>query len=112
MTEMLGLKNRLTGVVAFLGIAVPIYLVGCLGLRVIGLPAILGAIFRPNRQSGLRFVLAFFVVLGLLIALTYRLRSDRIGTRIQQQRVVSHPEQIRGMDLRGRSPSNLISACR
>ena len=73
MMEVLGLKNRLTGVVAFLGIAVPIYLVGCLGLRVIGVPAILRAIFRPNRQSGLRFVLAFFVVIGLLIALTCRI---------------------------------------
>ena len=73
MMEVLGLKNRLTGVVAFTGIALPIYLVGCLGLRVIGVPAILGAIFRPNRQSGLRFVLAFFVVIGLLIALTCRI---------------------------------------
>jgi hypothetical protein len=55
MMEVLGTKNRLTGVVALTGIALPVYLVGCLGLRVIGVPAILGAIFRPNRQSGLRF---------------------------------------------------------
>jgi hypothetical protein len=73
MMEVLGLKNRLTGVVAFLGIAVPIYLVGCLGLRVIGVPAILRAIFRPDPKSGLRFVLAFFVMIGLLIALTCRI---------------------------------------
>ena len=39
----------------------------------IGVPAILGALFRPNRQSGLRFVLAFFVVIGVLIALTCRI---------------------------------------
>jgi hypothetical protein len=73
MMEVLGMKNRLTGVVALTGIALPVYLVGCLGLRVIGVPAMLKAIFRPDQKSGLRFVLAFFVVLGVLIALTYRL---------------------------------------
>jgi hypothetical protein len=70
--EALGMKEWFTGVVAFTSIALPIYLVGCLGLRVISVPAILSALFRPNQKSGLRFVLAFFVVLGLLIALTYR----------------------------------------
>ncbi|PYK17739.1 MAG: hypothetical protein DME55_09050 [Verrucomicrobia bacterium] len=73
MVEVLGMKNRLTGVVAFTGIALPIYLVGCLGLRVIGVPVIFRAIFRPDRQSGLRFVLALFVVIGVLITLTYRI---------------------------------------
>lgn len=73
MVEVLGMKNRLTGLVAFTGIALPIYLVGCLGLRVIGVPAILSSIFRPDQQSGLRFVLAFFVVIGVLITLTYRI---------------------------------------
>jgi len=71
--EVLGMKNRLTGVVALIGIALPIYLVGCLGLRVIGVPSILRAIFRPDPKSGLRFVLAFFVMIGLLIALTCRI---------------------------------------
>jgi hypothetical protein len=52
-------------------VALPIYLVGSLGLRVIGVPAILNAIFRPNRKSALRFILALFVVLGLLIALMF-----------------------------------------
>jgi hypothetical protein len=70
MMDVLGMKNRLSGVLAFTSIALPIYLVGCLGLRVIGVPAILKAIFHPNQKSGLRFVLAFFVVLGLLITLT------------------------------------------
>jgi membrane protein CcdC involved in cytochrome C biogenesis len=70
MMQVLGMKNRLTGVVALTGIALPIYLVGCLGLRVIGVPAILRAVFRPDQKSGLRFVLAFFVVIGLFIALT------------------------------------------
>src|SRR6266487_1352576 len=73
MMKLLGMKERFTGVVAFTSIALPIYLVGCLGLRAIGVPAILRAIFRPDRQSGLRFVLAFFVVIGLLVALTCRI---------------------------------------
>ncbi len=73
MMEALGTKDWLTGVVAFAGIALPIYLVGCLGLRVIGVPAILSAIFRPNPESGLRFVLALFVVIGLLVTLTCRI---------------------------------------
>jgi hypothetical protein len=70
MMVMLGMKERFTGVVAFTSIALPIYLVGCLGLRVFGVPAILSTIFRPDPKSGLRLVLAFFVVIGLLIALT------------------------------------------
>jgi hypothetical protein len=73
MTEALGIKNRFTNTVTLTGIALPIYLIGCLGLRVIGVPAILSALFRPTRHSGLRFVLAFFVVIGVLIALTCRL---------------------------------------
>ena len=73
MMEVLGIRDRFTSVVAVVGIALPIYLVGCLGLRVIGVPAILKALFRPDEKSGLRFVLAFFVVIGLLIALTCRI---------------------------------------
>jgi hypothetical protein len=73
MMNMLGMKERFTGVVAFTGIALPIYLVGCLGLRVIAVPAILKAVFRPGKKSGLRFVLALFVVIGLLITLTCRI---------------------------------------
>ena len=79
MVEVLGMKNRLTGVVAFTSIALPIYLVGCLGLRVIGVPAIFRAIFRPEPKSGLRFILAVFVVIGVLIASTYRIVPAGFG---------------------------------
>jgi hypothetical protein len=71
--DAFGMKERFTGVVAFTSIALPIYLVGCLGLRMIGVPAILSALFRPDRQSGLRFVLAFFIVIGVVITLTCRI---------------------------------------
>jgi hypothetical protein len=72
MTEVLGIRNRFTNTLTLTGIALPIYLIGCLGLRVIGVPAILSALFRPTRSSGLRFILAFFVVIGVLLALTCR----------------------------------------
>ena len=100
MMDVLGMKDRLTGVVAFSGIAVPIYLVGCLGLRVIGVPAILRAIFRPDPKSGLRFVLAFFVVIGVLITLTSRIMPAGLRTHTTTA-LVSRPKQIRRMDLRG-----------
>jgi len=69
--EAIGIKDRLSGWLAFATLALPIYLVGTLGLRVIGVPAILNGIFRPNPKSALRFILALFVVLGLLIALMF-----------------------------------------
>jgi hypothetical protein len=66
----LGLGNWLGGPLAFAIVALPIYLVGCLGLRVIGVPAILTAIFRPRPGGGVRFLLGIFVVIGVVIALT------------------------------------------
>jgi hypothetical protein len=69
--ETLGLKDRLSGWLAFVTLALPIYLVGTLGLRVIGVPTTLNAVFRPNPKSALRFILALFVVIGLLIALMF-----------------------------------------
>ena len=69
--EMIGIKDRLSGWLAFTTMALPIYLVGTLGLRVIGVPAILSAVFRPNPKSALRFILAVFVVIGVLIALMF-----------------------------------------
>lgn len=69
--EALGIKDRLSGSFAFATVALPIYLVGSLGLRVIGVPAILNAIFRPNPKAGLRFILGLFVVIGLLMGLMF-----------------------------------------
>jgi hypothetical protein len=71
--EAIGMKDRLSGWLAFITVALPIYLVGSLGLRVIGVPGILQAIFRPDAKSALRFILALFVVIGLLIALMFSL---------------------------------------
>jgi hypothetical protein len=69
--QALGLEDRLSGWVAFATVALPIYLVGTLGLRVVGVPAILKGIFRPTPKSALRFILGLFVVAGLLTALMF-----------------------------------------
>ena len=69
--QTLGLGNWLSGPFAFVFVALPIYLVGCLGLRVVGVPAILTAIFRPRPCGAVRFMLGIFVVSGVLIALAY-----------------------------------------
>lgn len=69
----LGMKNWFMNVFAFSAIALPLYLIGCLGLRVIGVPVILRAIIRPEHDSGLRFILAVFVVVGAVITLTCRI---------------------------------------
>jgi hypothetical protein len=68
--QTLGLGNWLSGPLAFVVVALPIYLVGCLGLRVIGVPVILTAIFRPRPGGAVRFLLGIFVVIGVVIALT------------------------------------------
>jgi hypothetical protein len=68
--QTLGLGNWLSGPLAFVVVALPIYLVGCLGLRVIAVPAILTAIFRPRPGGAVRFLLGIFVVIGVVIALT------------------------------------------
>jgi hypothetical protein len=69
----LGMGGWFTNVAAFTAIALPLFLAGCLGLRLIGIPAILTTLFWPRREQALRFVLAVFVVLGIVITLTCRI---------------------------------------
>jgi len=68
--QTLGLGDWLSGPLSFAVVALPIYLMGSLGLRVIGVPGILTAIFRLKSGGGVRFLLALFVVIGVVIALT------------------------------------------
>ncbi|MGC2627249.1 MAG: hypothetical protein WA269_10455 [Candidatus Udaeobacter sp.] len=69
--EAIGMKQWSTGWIGFVSVAMPLYLVGTLGFRVIGVPALFNAIFRPNPVSALRFVLGIFVVIGVLLALLF-----------------------------------------
>jgi hypothetical protein len=68
--QTLGLGDRFSGPLAFAIVALPIYLVGSLGLRVIGIPAIFASIFRPKPDGAVRCMLGIFVVMGVIIALT------------------------------------------
>jgi hypothetical protein len=69
--KMLGLGHWFSAPLGFAVVGLPIFLVGCLGLRVIGVPRIFTAIFRPKSEGAVRFLLAIFVVIGVIIALTY-----------------------------------------
>jgi hypothetical protein len=71
--EALGLSSWSSSVFSFVLLGLPTFLVGSLGLRVIGAPAILRAIAPPRPESALRFVVALFVVIGIAIALTCRI---------------------------------------
>ena len=69
----LGLGDSYTaGIPGFIFVALPIYLVGCLGLRVIALPGMARELANPSRDGGLRFTLAVFVVIGIALTLTLR----------------------------------------
>jgi len=54
----------------FLGVALPLFLLGSLGLRVIGIGSMVGALGHPSGEHGMRFLLAVFVVGGIAVALT------------------------------------------
>jgi len=51
----------------------PGYLVGSLGMRVIGLPAVVKKLFKPGGGDPMRFLLAIFCVLGPIITLVGKL---------------------------------------
>ncbi|MEP7071702.1 MAG: hypothetical protein ABI839_04895, partial [Verrucomicrobiota bacterium] len=68
-----GLKGWFAGFWTFSGIALPMYLVGCLGLRVLAVPTIVKTLIRPRPALPLRFVLALYVVVGAAITLTCRI---------------------------------------
>lgn len=64
------------GPVAFAGlaglflVALPGYLLGSLGLRVMGVPRMLKELFRPNPSTVVRFFVGVLIILGPLITLT------------------------------------------
>ena len=81
----LGLQMRLLfngGVVSFtnlallFAVALPVYLVGSLGVRVAAIPSVIRTLSRPGESKAVRFFLASFVVLGPAIALTWSLTPE------------------------------------
>jgi hypothetical protein len=75
MVQELGLTSQLASLPlpAWFAIAVPIYLIGSMGLRVIGIPALLKDLLWPRNDTPLRFLLAVFVVVGAVLGLTVTL---------------------------------------
>jgi hypothetical protein len=71
---------------AFFGAALPLYLIGSLGLRVIGLPEVAKAIARPSSPLGL--ALALFVVAGPVISLTCAVTPATYPARAQYNNAV------------------------
>ena len=69
----LGMLEIVKGVSALLAIGLPLFLTACLGLRVVGGWAIVKSMLRPVASRPLRFMLAFFVVSGIVITLTVRI---------------------------------------
>ena len=60
----------LLGLGAFALLALPAYLVGSLGVRVLGIPTLFRGLFSPSPNAGLRFFLSLFCILGPLATLT------------------------------------------
>ena len=71
--QRLGLQEIVTGVPALLAIGLPLFLTACLGLRVVGGWAIVKSMLHPVASRPLRFMLAFFVVSGIVLTLTVRI---------------------------------------
>jgi hypothetical protein len=81
----LGLQMRLLfngGVVSFTNlallftVALPVYLVGSLGVGVAAIPSVIRTLSRPREWKAVRFFLASFVLLGPAIALTWSLTPE------------------------------------
>lgn len=68
-----------TGVPAFLAVGLPLFLIASFGLRLVGGWAIVKTMFRPAASGPLRFMLAFFVVAGVVLTLTVRIVAKGHG---------------------------------
>jgi len=60
----------LLGMGALVLLALPAYLVGSLGVRVLGTPTLFRGLFSPRANAGFRFFLSLFCILGPLATLT------------------------------------------
>jgi hypothetical protein len=68
----------LKGLATCLLVVLPVYLVGSLGARVVGLPRLLKELCVPTEVSAVRFFLACFVCLGPLLTLTCVVGSEHL----------------------------------
>ncbi len=75
----LGIGESAPGRSALLMIGLPLFLIASLGLRVVGAWAIVTALVRPIANEPLRFMLAFFVVTGIIVTLMTRIVAEGHG---------------------------------
>lgn len=68
---------------AFAGLALPLYLVGSLGPRVLALPLALRDVFAPAASAGLRLFLSMFVLLGVSLGLLTTLTPAGFPQQLQ-----------------------------
>jgi len=61
--------STVSGWVALIFVALPVYLLGSLGVRVLGIPGVLKGMLRPKPEAGVRWFLALFCVVGPLATL-------------------------------------------
>jgi len=66
----------LTNLVSLFVIALPMYIVGSLGVGTVAIPSVLKTLTRPRSSEAVRFFLACFAVLGPMIALTWSLTCE------------------------------------
>jgi hypothetical protein len=66
----------LTNLALLFTVALPLYLVGSLGVGMAAIPSVMKTLWRPRRWRAVRFFLASFVVLGPAIALTWSLTPE------------------------------------
>jgi hypothetical protein len=80
MVQQLGLATRLASLPlpAWFAVSLSIYLLGSLGLRAIGFPALLRDLLQPRNETAIRFLVATFVVIGAVIGLTITLVPKKI----------------------------------
>jgi hypothetical protein len=64
-----GSGNPMVGLAALLVLGLPIYLLGSLGVRVVGIPGIIKGMLRPEAETGAVFFLALFCAIGPLATL-------------------------------------------
>ena len=75
----MAVAGRLTaGGFAALAVAVPAYLLGSLGLRVVGLPMMLRDLISPSSTTPVRLLLAVFCVVGPALTLTLTVAPEDI----------------------------------
>ena len=77
--QRLGIHERVTSAPALLGIGLPLFLLASLGLRLLGGWAILKALIRPLRSPPLRFMLALYVLAGIVLTLMLRIVPEGQG---------------------------------